>query len=91
MFSFFQHKTHIKNLLFLFSLCTKVKKILRKWTKKYVQKSIPRYLFVKKRAVLGNLRNFLRHVDMTPFMLRIFLTDAKMQKVSVHVRICACE
>jgi hypothetical protein len=89
MLSFFQHKTHIKKLLFLFSLCTKVKKILRKWTKKYVQKSIPRYLFVKKRAVLGNLRNFFNGTFMRPFMLRIFLMDAKMQKVSVHVRICA--
>jgi hypothetical protein len=34
-----------------------------------VQKSIPRYLFVKKRAVLGKFFGTFRRTFMTPFML----------------------
>ena len=36
--------------------------------KKYVQKWIPRYLFVKKRAALGNLRNFCGTIIERPYM-----------------------
>ena len=68
MLSFFHHKSLIKICYFFISLCTKVKKILEKWTRKYVQKWIPRYLFGKKRAALGNLRNFFGAMLERPYM-----------------------
>ena len=39
--------------------------------KKNVQKSICQNLFVKKRAALGNLRNFFRHINVTAYMMRL--------------------
>ena len=38
--------------------------------KKNVQKSICQNLFVKKRAALGNLRNFFRRINMRAYMMR---------------------
>jgi hypothetical protein len=34
-----------------------------------VQKSLPRYLIVKKRAALGNFFGTFRHIFMIPYML----------------------
>jgi len=40
--------------------------------KKNVQKSICQNLFVKKRAALGNLRNFFGMIIERPYMMRTF-------------------
>jgi hypothetical protein len=69
MLSFFHHKSLNKFCYFFFSLCTKVKKFLRKWTKKYVQKWIPRNLFVKKRAVLGKFFGAFGRIFMRSHMV----------------------
>jgi len=46
----------------------KSQKNSEKWTRKYVQKWIPRYPFGKKRAALGNLRNFFGAMRVRPYM-----------------------
>ena len=60
MLSFFYINTWNNILLFFDSICTRVEKILRKWTRIDVQKSYRRNTFGKIRRALGNLRNFFR-------------------------------
>ena len=60
MLSFFYINTWNIILLFFDSICTRVEKILRKWTRIDVQKWDRRNTFGKIRRVLGNLRNLFR-------------------------------
>ena len=60
MLSFFYINTWNNILLFFDSICTRVEKILRKWTRIDVQKWDRRNTFGKIRRALGNLRNFFR-------------------------------
>ena len=69
MLSFFYTNTWNNILLFFDSICTRVEKILRKWTRIDVQKSNRRNTFGKIRRALGNLRNFFRTRVMAPYML----------------------
>ena len=48
----------------------KTRKIFQEMDKKNVQKSICQNLFVQKRAVLGNLRNFFGAIFARPYMVR---------------------
>jgi len=71
MLSFFYINTWNNILLFFDSICTRVEKILRKWTRIDVQKSNRRNTFGKIRRALGNLRNFFRTRIAWPYMLSL--------------------
>ena len=71
MLSFFYITTWNNILLFFDSICTRVEKILRKWTRIDVQKWDRRNTFGKIRRALGNLRNFFRTLVPWPCMLPI--------------------
>ena len=57
-------------LLFFDLLCTRVEKILRKWTKKMSKNEIDEILLCKFDATLGNLRNFFGAQNARPYMVR---------------------
>jgi hypothetical protein len=49
--------------------CSRLEKILRKWTKKMSKNEIDERLLCKLDAALGNLRNFFGAKNTTPFMV----------------------
>ena len=71
MLSFFLLLLHKIILLYFDSICTRVEKILRKWTRIDVQKWDRRNTFGKIRRALGNLRNFFRTLVAWPQMLSL--------------------
>jgi hypothetical protein len=49
--------------------CSRLEKILRKWTKKMSKNEIDEILLCKLDAALGNLRNFFGAKNTAPFMV----------------------
>ena len=90
MLLFFLLLLHKLILLYFDSICTRVEKILRKWTRIDVQKWDRRKTFGKIRRALGVLRNFFGTNVVTPYMLSQFLKIKTGQKIlATKMHICA--